>query len=133
MTYIDTDAVGGPDIESVTIMGNPEIYETAFYYIRNTEKPCLLTVPDGFDFGENVDTTGEYFEWKSGIFKLDPSVKVNQNANAIGFEDNVSGMSDIEVNTGNEDVWYSLNGHRFDSKPTQKGVYIVNGKKVMIK
>ena len=132
VTYIECNVIGGDKIKSVTLMSNPEIEENAFYYIHNTEKPCLLTVPDGFDFG-GVDTTGKYFEWKGGFFKLAPSVNVNQNANAIGFDDNVSGLSDIEVNTGNEDVWYSLNGHRFDSKPTQQGVYIVNGKKVMIK
>ena len=31
-----------------------------------------------------------------------------------------------------EDIWYSLNGQRI-SKPTKKGLYIKNGRKVVIK
>ena len=43
-------------------------------------------------------------------------------------------MEDGRRNT--EDVngiWYTLDGRRFDGKPTKKGVYIVNGKKIVIK
>ena len=32
-----------------------------------------------------------------------------------------------------EDVWYTLQGVKLDSKPTEKGIYIYNGKKVAIK
>jgi hypothetical protein len=31
------------------------------------------------------------------------------------------------------DEWYTLDGRKLNSKPTTKGLYIVNGKKVMIK
>ena len=31
------------------------------------------------------------------------------------------------------DVWYTIDGRRLSGKPTQKGLYIVNGKKVVIK
>ena len=30
-------------------------------------------------------------------------------------------------------AWYSLDGRKFDGKPTQKGLYIYNGKKYVIK
>jgi hypothetical protein len=30
-------------------------------------------------------------------------------------------------------AWYNLDGRKLDSKPTQKGVYIGGGKKVVIK
>ena len=30
-------------------------------------------------------------------------------------------------------AWYSLDGRKLDGKPTKKGVYINNGKKVVIK
>lgn len=33
------------------------------------------------------------------------------------------------VKSGEEEVWYNLQGQRI-SKPTRKGVYILNGKKV---
>ena len=32
-----------------------------------------------------------------------------------------------------EGAWYSLDGRKLQGKPTQKGVYIMNGKKVVIK
>ena len=31
------------------------------------------------------------------------------------------------------DVWYTLDGRKLDKKPTQKGVYIMNGRKVVVK
>lgn len=36
-------------------------------------------------------------------------------------------------NRKSPDVWYSLNGVRLSGKPTQRGIYINNGKKVVIK
>jgi hypothetical protein len=46
-------------------------------------------------------------------------------ATGIGLIDNG------QLTMGNS--WYTLDGRRLDRKPTQKGVYIVNGKKVVIK
>ena len=33
----------------------------------------------------------------------------------------------------NSGAWYTLDGRKLIGKPTQKGVYIVNGRKVVIK
>ena len=30
-------------------------------------------------------------------------------------------------------VWYDLQGRKYIEKPTQHGIYILNGKKIMIK
>jgi len=35
--------------------------------------------------------------------------------------------------TIDNDVWFTINGTRLNGKPTKAGVYIVNGKKVVIK
>ena len=51
----------------------------------------------------------------------------NGQTTAIGSMDTRTG----EVTFGDE--WYSLDGRRLQSQPTQKGVYINNGKKVIIK
>ena len=51
------------------------------------------------------------------------------------FEDGIpTGITDImlKANTTN-DIWYSLDGCKLLSKPITKGVYILNGKKVVIK
>ena len=50
------------------------------------------------------------------------------NGGTTGIEDVRSLMSD-----GRGDNWYDLNGRRLQQKPTRKGVYILNGNKVVIK
>lgn len=56
----------------------------------------------------------------------------------LGDVDQTTGIikiDDLETNnapSGN-DIWYSLEGHRLQGKPTQKGIYIHNGRKVIIK
>lgn len=52
----------------------------------------------------------------------------------------VEGTStDIDVAIGSEnlispnDSWYTVDGQRLNSKPTKKGIYIVNGRKVVVK
>ena len=54
--------------------------------------------------------------------------------------DNTTGIVEMrnegnEGNGGNGEnaIWYDLNGRRLQGKPAQKGLYIVNGKKVIIK
>ena len=38
----------------------------------------------------------------------------------------------VVTNSGN-DVWYTLDGRKMQGMPTQKGIYITNGKKIIIK
>ena len=69
-------------------------------------------------------------------------LKVNGNGNpqSIQFRHSIDGGAETtgineslvnseEVNS----VWYDLNGRRLQGKPSQKGVYIKNGKKIVIK
>lgn len=46
---------------------------------------------------------------------------------------NVTGISVIKANAQAADSWYTMSGTRMASKPTQKGVYIHQGKKVVVK
>ena len=48
-----------------------------------------------------------------------------------GEDDGTTGISRIAAEAGN-DTWYNLKGQRID-KPTKKGLYIKNGKKVIVK
>ena len=52
-----------------------------------------------------------------------------------GDNDGFTGIDDTLINTEEtkNDSWYSLDGRRLDAKPTAKGVYIKNGKKLIIK
>ena len=56
------------------------------------------------------------------------------NAFGIAFDTGevVTGISELIDNHTNEGA-YTINGMKMEKMPTKKGVYIVNGKKVVIK
>ena len=45
----------------------------------------------------------------------------------------VTGIKDIKTSQSIKDAWYTLDGRRLNSKPTTKGLYIQNGKKILIR
>ena len=51
-------------------------------------------------------------------------------ADLTGISD-ATRLNDNDENTN--DAWYDLNGRKLDKKPVTKGLYIHNGKKVVIK
>jgi hypothetical protein len=53
-------------------------------------------------------------------------VLITEIGGTTGIEDVRGLMSD-----GRGDKWYDLNGRRLQQKPTQKGVYLNNGRKVI--
>lgn len=46
---------------------------------------------------------------------------------------NATGISVIKANAQTDESWYTIGGTRLSGKPTQKGVYIHQGKKVVVK
>ena len=44
-----------------------------------------------------------------------------------------TGIDSIDRETLTNGAWYDLNGRKFDSMPTKRGVYIMNGRKVVVK
>ena len=98
--------------------------ERVFNGIGSPSSPCAIFAPTGFDFG--VDTSGSYFYWRGGYFTI-PAIPTE-----------IDTVTDSST-SGNLDV-YSTNGTQLyhHATPEQlnrlpKGVYIVNGKKVVIK
>lgn len=62
----------------------------------------------------------------------------NDGARSRGFtiefdDDGTTGIRTIDNGLTENDSWYSLDGRKFNGKPTAKGVYINNGKKIIIK
>ena len=59
----------------------------------------------------------------------------NVGANFLGieYEEGVDGIENIDMSAADNAVWYSLDGRQLNGKPTQKGIYVVNGRKVVIK
>ena len=79
--------------------------------------------------GTNISAFHAYFQLNDGSavkeFKLN-----------FGDEDNADGIGDaVRLNDKGQminDAWYSLDGRKLGGKPTQRGIYINNGKKVII-
>ena len=63
-----------------------------------------------------------------------PATTTNSRALTIVFDD-VTGMSNnlTPALSQGEGAWYDLNGRKLQAAPTKKGVYILNGKKVVVK
>ncbi|MBR2244090.1 MAG: hypothetical protein IJ888_05090 [Prevotella sp.] len=53
----------------------------------------------------------------------------------VSANGDITGIGEIDTKTGeiSFDGWYTLNGVRLNGKPTKKGIYINNGKKIVIK
>ena len=121
----DGQAVGGKNpLQVVTKEGGKEVkvgevymlYNDVFYYTQ------AGTIP------------------QNGIY-LDPKV-LNDNGQyrsrarlLIGGTGNTTGISDVITNDKartNSEVWYTLDGRQLNGTPGQKGIYIRNGKKMVV-
>ena len=55
----------------------------------------------------------------------------------VGSNGETTGIGTLDTKTGemtfDSEVWYTLDGVRLSAKPTKKGLYINNGKKIVIK
>ena len=78
--------------------------------------------------GEYVKATGTIPQGKCYLKSIKPS---GSRRLAIGHNNGTTGISNFDAETGT-DRWYDLNGQRI-SKPQKKGVYINNGRKIVVK
>jgi hypothetical protein len=69
-----------------------------------------------------------------------PYIKNNAGAKARAFalsfdEEETTGILEVSANSNEvkDDAWYSLDGVRLSGKPTQRGMYINKGKKILVK
>ena len=88
--------------------------------------------------GYTVNACRAYFVLKNGLTAGNP---VDQSANVRAFvldfgDGEATGISEMrneELEMRNGSAWYTLDGRKLSGKPTQRGVYINNGNKVVIK
>lgn len=116
---------------------NTALTEVRFYsnQINQTAMQSLLeSLPKGngyilYVFDEDNADEGNVITEEQVAFAADKGWNVKNN-----FGDPYAGTTGIRsltttVSQG-EGAWYTLDGRRLDSEPTQKGIYIYNGKKV---
>lgn len=51
----------------------------------------------------------------------------------IRFTDTLNGVEDVKLIENSKAPWFTINGTRLNHKPTQRGIYLNGGKKVMVK
>jgi len=67
-------------------------------------------------------------------FHVDLTGAANVRAFVLGFgEDEQTGIASLSADAKDGGAWYSLDGCRLSGKPTQRGVYVNNGCKIVIK
>jgi len=60
--------------------------------VASAQNPCLLKVPEGFDYREDIDFSGNYFMWQGGYFRLPETDKLKVEPVTI-FKGNPSTMA----------------------------------------
>lgn len=86
------------------------------------------------------ETVGFYYKaengaaFMNGAHKAYLAVPEGTEAKATGYAFNeVTGINDITREQVTDGVWYTIDGKRLNGEPTAKGIYVVNGKKVVKK
>ena len=81
-----------------------------------------------FVFVKNAIEVGPNKAWLS-VNTGEPSARIT----LVFSDDETTGVRSIDNGQLTIDNWYDLNGRKLDKMPTKKGVYIMNGKKVVVK
>ena len=102
--------------------------------LQGTAEATSVTEIEGVVY---VLYNGEFVRTKSGTIPAHRAYLVlSSDAGArlsIGFDDEATGIRNLEADGNGNDVWFSLDGQRFDKKPAKKGLYIHNGEKEFVK
>ena len=102
--------------------------------LKGTAEATSVTGVEGVVY---VLYNGEFVRTKSGTIPAHRAYLVlSSDAGArlsIGFDDEATGIRNLEADGNGNDVWFSLDGQRFDKKPAKKGLYIHNGEKEFVK
>ena len=85
--------------------------------------------------GMFVKSTSGTIPGKRGYLLIDTSVAAGTRGFTIDHGDGTSALRGVaaEGTNGKSDAWHDLQGRRLSAKPTKSGLYLHNGKKVVIK
>ena len=141
-----------PSRTPLLIFNNSDEAKTFLLIPANEEPDLQLTVAPEFvgtleattiaastDDQTNYAFNGKQFVWVKDAIEVGPNKAWlsinNSNARAINlvFDSEATGVGSIENGKLTIDNWYDLNGRKLNGMPTKKGVYIMNGRKVVVK
>lgn len=82
--------------------------------------------------GSYLNSQRAYFEFK-GIHAADPIAELGIKELVVNLDEDPTGISELFGIEEEAGTWFDLNGRKLSGKPAQKGIYINNGKKKIIK
>ena len=116
--------VGTYDTKSIGEGGD----NTKLYIGVNTENESTLYYPNG---AMTIGACRAYFQLNNGIVAGDPA---SVRTIVMNFDDETTGIVTMAKETEVlKEGWFSLNGMKLYKEPTTKGLYILNGRKVVVK
>ena len=142
------DDLYGPFFRNVTLKNelNPVDIDELISFIGTyttweytADEPSVLLVGTGSNLYYPKDYSylspfRAYFQLLGGIEAVDPGLGGNIKSMVMNFgEEETTGVTSMEDGRGLMDEgWYTLQGVKLDAKPSVKGIYIYNGKKVVV-
>ncbi len=96
------------------------------YYGTQTAAPANIIFNNG-NSGVGTNQTKDLTFTNEGWYQLDGRTTSNPDLKPTG----INGVA-ADTNVGGDNAWYTLSGIRLQSEPTQKGIYIHDGKKVVV-
>lgn len=122
-------------------LGNKTVDGNKVYYFARFKAGGKTTRDKAY-----LRLTNEVFHWRNGHIgsqNVDPNANpsvVNPSRVALNFfedeeESGTTGIKQVDTTAQRMDsnVFYTLEGVRLNSRPTQRGIYIHNGRKIVIK
>lgn len=116
-----------PDVDFVGIF-SPVTFATADYTTLYLGSDDQLYYPNG---PMTINSFRGYFQLKGDLHVGTSGANAIRAFN-LNSDDETSGITTIHTDAS-QDRWHTLDGYRLDAAPTTRGIYILNGKKVMIK
>lgn len=117
-----------------TLVTGPEGYESNAKAVLYLGASNTLYNPTVVNQSTNLNS---YMKGFRAYFQLKDAAAPNARAFRMNFGDEeVTGIMTTNFTNDTNDMngqWYTIDGRKFSGQPTQKGVYINNGKKIVIK
>lgn len=127
-SYYNLDAGGNPK-SNTAIAGPEKFYRVAKTKIGLRANSAYLALPTSEVKPKNRGTVEAPAKCYSFVF-ADYDDFFASNLNGIATE--IEGVETVTPQTVQEG-WYTINGQKLSGRPTTSGLYIVNGKKVLVK
>jgi hypothetical protein len=110
---------GWPGV-AATLIGTADNGNKVFKWVS-----AKMTVPDNIIFSGGGNQTADLRFTNAGYYTKDGQ----QDVVTTGVKDVIANTQQLTPNT----LYYDLSGRRLAGQPTKKGLYIVNGRKVVLK